>query len=623
MASGYFTGTTGNKYITARIDWSSTPNTIDNRSSVTATLFYKKSSSSTGTTYGTGSFSITINGSTHTFSVPITLYPDDTWVRVGSHSVQVTHNSDGSKSIPISAAGGIPGLTFSTTNCSATVILDKIPRATVPTFGASVQTIGSNMTIRLEAADTSFHHTVTYSWGPSTGTIATKAQNSITWLVPMDFCTGVPNGTRGTLYVTAETFTSNGVSLGKRTASTSCDVPASIVPTISAVTLTDTGAIVPSTWNVYVQNKSRLHVNVAASGAYYSSIVGYTIKALGTTVTKNNSDIGMINTSGNVTVEVTVVDSRGRTATKTQSITVIEYKDPTISRFSVERANNAGTPVDNGDYAKIELAASGSSVDTKNTITAKIYHMRSDLSSWTLARTITVAYNIDQIVMIGDMVTSRSYAMKVELSDTFGTTIAEETLKAEGAVMGWYPGGIGISFGKAAEEEYTADFDWTIHARKDVRIDGDMHVKGHQTLQTVDIVSLSLGGTNQSLGVSGSYVKVAFTKFGYNITGALTISSNGILIPAGVRAVRVSAQICVGGTTGIKYAQISANSWNDTVARAQKYYANASYAETIVIPSTIMTVKEGDIIMLGVYGNSSDTVYGNHNQTYLAVEAYA
>lgn len=629
MASGYFTGTTGNKYITARIEWSSTPNTIDNRSSVTATLSYKKSSSSTGTTYGTGSFSITINGSTHTFSVPISLNPDDTWVRVGSHSVQVTHNTDGSKSIPISASGGIPGLTFSTTNCSATVILDKIPRATVPTFAASVQTIGSNMTIQLNAADTSFHHTVTYSWGPSSGTIATKAQNSIIWLVPMDFCTGVPNGTRGTLYVTAETFTSNGVSLGKRTASTSCDVPASVVPTISAITLTDASSVVPSAWNVFVQNKSRLHVNVAASGVYYSSIVGYTIKALGTTVTKNNSDIGVINTSGNVTVEVTVVDSRGRTATKTQSITVLEYKDPTISRFNVERANNAGAPVDNGDYAKIDLAASGSSVNTKNTITAKIYHMRSDLSSWTLARTITVAYNIDQIVMIGDMVTSRSYAMKVELSDTFGTTIAVETLKAEGAVMGWYPGGIGISFGKAAEEAYTAEFDWIIHGRKDAQIDGNLNVdgeiqsKGLPTLQIVDSVSLSLGGTNTTLGSTGAYVKIPFSKYGYNLTGVLTITSNGILVPAGVRAVRVSAQICVGGTTGIKYAQISATSWDNTVARAQKYYTSASYAETIAIPSTIMTVTEGDIIMLGVYGNSTDTVYGNHNQTYLAVEAYA
>lgn len=622
MASGYFTGSTGNKYIQARITWSSTSDTVNNRSTVTATLAYAKSSSSTGSTWGTGTFSITIDGSSKSFTLPVTINPNDTWVTIGSHSVTVAHNSDGSRSVAISASGGISGLTFSSTNCSATVILDKIPRATTPTFGATTQTIGSSMTINLPAADSTFHHTVLYSWGPTTNvTIATKAQRSVAWTIPMTFCNGVPNGTQGTLFVTVETFTSNGVSLGVRTVSTPCNVPASVVPTINSITLSDTGSGVPSGWNAYVQYKSRLHVNVSASGTYGSSIKSYAITALGTTVSSNNREIGVINVHGDIPVQVKVTDSRGRTATLTRTITALEYTTPVIIITGVERANSYGTPADNGDFAKITLKASASALNNLNTASLKIYHMRSDLTTWTLARTIPIAYYIDETIMIGDMVTSRSYALRIELTDAFGTTSVEANLKAEGAVMGWYPGGIGISFGKAAEEEYTADFDWTIHARKDARFDGNIYAKGLPTLQTVDIVSLSLGGTNQALGATGSYVKVAFTKYGYNLTGALAISSNGILIPAGVRAVRVSAQICVGGTAGIKYAQISANSWNDTAARAQKYYANASYAETIVIPSTIMTVKEGDIIILGMYGNSTDTIYGNHNQTYLAVEA--
>ena len=643
MASGSFTGTTGNNYIKAKIEWSSTPDTLNNKSSVTATLYYGKTSSATAGTYGTIECYLTIDGSPKYFEQRITLEPNNTWVMVGSHTVTVDHTSDGSKSVSISASGGIPGLTFSSTNCSATVILDKISRATLPTFGASVQTIGSNMRILLNAADSSFHHTVTYSWGSSSGTIATKAQGSITWAIPMDFCTGVPNGTRGTLYVTAETFTSNGVSLGKRTASTSCDVPTSVVPTISAITLTDTGSTVPSTWNVYVQNKSRLHVNVTASGVYYSSIVGYTIEALGVTVSKNDTDIGVINASGEVDVEVTVIDSRGRTAKKTQTITVLEYRDPAITKFNVERTNSAGTPVDNGDYARIELAASGSSVNAKNTITAKIYHMRSDLSSWTLARTISVAYSIDQVVMIGNMVTSRSYAIRVELSDAFGTTIAEGKFNAEGAVMGWKPGGIGVSFGKAAEEDYTADFNWIIHGRKGAKFDAEVSVTGninashnikvggslltrndYPILHTVDIVTVSRGGSNMQLGSTGSYVKIPFTNFGYNLTGVLKISSGGVLIPAGVRAVKVSAQVCIGAATaGVRYVQLSKNNWDNTVARSQKQHTSTATPETHSIPSTLMTVTEGDLIMVGVYGNNADWVYGIYNQTFLTVEALA
>ncbi|MBO7309498.1 MAG: hypothetical protein J6V38_07705 [Kiritimatiellae bacterium] len=637
MASGSFTGTTGNKYIKARIVWSSTPNTLNNRSSVTATLYYGKSSSSSSATYGTIECALTINGSTKSFSQRVTLNPNDTWVAVGSHTVTVNHSTDGAKSIVISASGGIPGLTFSSTNCSATVILDKIPRATTPTFGASTQTIGSNVVINLPAADSSFYHTLTYSWGNLSGTIGTNLKTSKTWGIPITFCEGVPNGTQGTLFVTAETFMSNGTSLGKVTKSTPCNVPASVVPSISEIALSDSGGQVPSSWGVYVRGKSQLHVNVTAAGRYYSRIVGYSIKALGVTVTSNDSDVGIIPTAGTMNVEVTVTDSRGRTATSTKSITVEDYTEPTVESFSVERANSSGTATDNGTYAKIPLKVSASPISNKNTVEAKIYHMRSDATTWTLARTIPVAYSIDQTVMVANMIASRSYAIKVEVVDVFGTTVAESTLNAEGAVMGWMPGGIGISFGKAAEEDYTADFDWVIHGRKGAQFDDDVTVDGKitgdssgltrnglPTLQCVDIATLTLGGTNFQLGTANTYMKIPFSKYAYNLTNVLTISENGILIPAGVRAVKVSAQICLGAATaGVRYAQIAKNGWVDAVARSQRHHASTATPETHSIPSALLTVSEGDIIVLGVYGNASDWVYGNHNQTYLMVEAYA
>lgn len=638
MASGSFTGTTGNKYIKARIVWSSTPNTVNNQSSVTATLYYAKSSSSTAATTGTIECKLTINnGTPKSFSKRITLNPNDTWVEIGSHTVTVDHTSDGSKSININATGGIPGLTFSTTNCSANVILDKIPRATVPTFEAETQTIGSNVKILLNAADPSFYHTLVYSWGPLTGTIGTYLKTSKTWEIPISFCEGVPNGTQGTLFVTAETFMPDGTSLGKKTNSTPCDVPASVVPTIAKITLSDSGSGVPDDWDVYVRGKSTLHVNVEAYGKYYSRIVGYNIRALGVEVASNDVDVGIVSSAGTVTVDVTVTDSRGRPASDSAEITVEDYAEPVIEAFNVERANNLGTAVDNGTYAKIPLKVRGSSVGGKNTIEAKIYHKRSDLDEWTLARTIPVEYEIDQTVMIANMLPSRSYAIKVEVSDAFGVTVAEGTLNAEGAVMGWMPGGIGISFGKAAEEDYTADFDWEIHGRKDAQFDGNVNVSGElvadagsltknglPTLQCVDIASLSLGGTNFQLGTANTYMRVPFSKYAYNLTGVLTISENGILIPPGVRAVKVSAQICLGAATaGVRYAQISLNSWADTVARSQKHHVSTASPETHAIPSTLLTVKEGDIVILGVYGGASDWVYGNHNQTYLMVEAYA
>lgn len=637
MASGSFTGTTGNKYITARIVWSSTPNNAENTSSVTATLSYRKSTSSTSGTYGTGEFKITIDGVSKSFDANIRLPADNTWVTAGSYTRTVSHGIDGSKSVKISASGGIPGITFSTTNCSATVILDKIPRATIPTFGAATQTIGSNVVINLPAFDSSFYHTIAYSWGPLTGTIGTNLKTSKTWGIPINFCEGVPNGTQGTLFVTVETFMSDGTSLGKVTRSTPCNVPASVVPTISDIALTDTGGKVPSGWGVFVRNKSTLHVNVNATGVYYSRIAAYSIKALGVAISTNDADVGSVTDVGTLNIEVTVTDTRGRTATKTASVDVVDYSEPEITSFSVERANNLAEPVDNGTFAKIPLKASVSPVGNKNTGTAKIYHKRSDATDWTLAKEIEVKHAIDQLVMLPNMIASRSYEIKVEVVDAFGMADDTRVLRAEGAVIGWLPGGIGISFGKAAEEQYTADFDWEIHGRKGARFDGDVTVSGQfsadagaltrnglPTLQCVDIASLTLGGTNFQLGTTNSYVRIPFSKYAYNVTNVLTISENGILIPAGVRAVKVSAQICLGtATAGVRYAQISKNSWADTVARSQKHHVSTASPETHSIPGALLTVTEGDIIILGVYGNASDWVYGNHNQTYLTVEAFA
>lgn len=643
MASGSFTGTTSNKYITAKVNWSSTPDIVKNQSTVTATLMYSKSSSSNAATYGTGEFALSINGVSTSTEKRITLNPDNSWVTIGSATVVVPHNADGSRSVQIVATGGIPGLSFSSTSCSATVILDKIARASTPTFSVSAFTIGSSLGITLKPADSTFRHTVTYSWGPLSGTIGTNITSSVTWTTPMDFCNYIPNGTQGTLYITAETFTSGGVSLGKVTKTVPGNVPASVVPTISAVTLSDSGSSVPATWGVYVKGKSVLHAKISAAGSYGSRIVGYSISALGVTVASNDVDIGTITSSGSVNVNITVTDSRGRTANTTRTINVEDYAEPVVEHFSVERANNMGDPVDNGTYAKIKLIASGSAVSNKNTVTAKIYHMRSDVSTWSLARTISIAYSYDDIVMIANMVSSRSYAIKVEVSDAFSTSTAEAKLNAEGAVIGWLTGGIGVSFGKAAEEAYKADFDWQIHGRKgaifdadvdvtgDVRVSGAIHGEagsltrnGLPILLPVDIVTASRGGSNMQLGTSNAYVSVGFTNFGYNLTGVLKISSGGILIPAGVRAVKVSAQVCLGAaTSGIRYVQLSKNNWNDTVARSQKQHTSTAVVETHSIPATLMTVTEGDVIMVGVYGNSADWVYGNHNQTYLMVEAYA
>ena len=548
-------------------------------------------------------------------------------------SVTLTHLDNGTCSFTFGFSQDIE-ITWSgkwngTLTASGYDTLNRLYTPTVPILSASTIEMGQNLTITLNRDSPFYTHMLQYTWGSQlvNVNIADGVGTSYVWTIPMDFANYIQNGTSGTCILRVYTYEGN-MLIGVNTVSFTATVPASVKPTISSVTLSDTGSNVAVGWGVWVQSKSKLHVKVAASGAYSSRIVVYQISALGISTATNDSDIGVILSSGSVKVDITVTDSRGRTATASRTIDVEAYEDPVIETATIERANNTGTPIDNGTFAKIKLKATGSSVSGNNTVQAKVYHMRSDAESWTLARTILVAYSFDDIVMIGNMEPSRSYAYKIELTDAFGTTLAELTLRAEGAVVGWMAGGIGVSFGKAAEESYTADFDWKIHGRQGAKIDGAIDadvikVNGIQTLQLLDILSV-YRGTNVQLGVSSSYVSIDFSKIVYSLNGLLTISGGGVLIPEGVRAVKVSAQVCLGAdTAGARYVQVSKNAFSDTLARSQKQHASTSVPETHVIAGALALVNAGDIILVGVYGNTSDWIYGNFNQTYLTVEAYA
>lgn len=524
------------------------------------------------------------------------------------------------------------GKWIGTLSASGTGTLNKISTPTIPALSASSVEIGSNLTITLNRDKPTYRHKIVYTWGAYLVNmdVAYDVETSYTWSIPLDFYYHIPNAVSGTCYLTVTTYDDGGI-IGSNTVSFVATVPASVVPTIDSVELTDTGSNVAASWGKWVQGKSRLHVKVNASGAHWSTITGYQISALGNASAQNDVDIASLTSSGAVDVNITVWDSRGRSATASRKIDIEAYTDPVIETATIERANSSATPIDNGTYAKIAFKASGSSVSSKNVVTAKVYHMRSDATTWTLARTLSIAYTYDDIIMIANMVTSRSYAYKIELSDAFSTTAVEMTLRAEGAIIGWLPGGVGISFGKAAEESYTADFDWKIHGRKGAQFDENIDVPslsvgGVSTLQTVDIVTIGRD-SNMEITQSDAYVGVAMNQVMYNATAKLQLSAGGIVIPEGVRSVRVAGQIVAQVVTpGARFlhVQIVRGSTYITVARTVKFYASSMYPESMnVSPIYISNVIPGDIIILGMYGQTGDIVYNTIYETFMTVEAFA
>lgn len=127
MASGSFdlTRTSGSKYVLVWLEWTSKSNgSAANTSTVTVTMKAKRTN--TGyTTYGTGTFTISIDGTSYSSGSKSYSITSNT-VTLYSASKTVSHNADGKKSIVISAT--YTGNSPIGGNGSRTVTLDNIPR---------------------------------------------------------------------------------------------------------------------------------------------------------------------------------------------------------------------------------------------------------------------------------------------------------------------------------------------------------------------------------------------------------------------------------------------------------------------------------------------------------------
>lgn len=333
--------------------------------------------------------------------------------------------------------------------------LPTIPRASTPTLSDASVDMGSSITIATNRASDSFTHTLTYSFGNASGTIASNVGESTTWTPPIDLASQIPSATSGTCTITCQTY-SGSTLIGTKTVTATLTVPSSVVPSISSIALSEAGST-PSSWSCYVQNKSKLKVVTTASGTYGSSIKSYKITGIdSTTYTSSNFISNVLTTSGTKTITAIVTDSRGRTATKTTTYACVAYSNPNISNTSVTRCNSDGTDNEEGTYVKYTFKASVSSVNSKNSHVFKIGYKKSSDSSYTYVTIANDGYSLDKSnVVLSDVTFSEdsSYSFIFLVSDYFTTTTATQALATGFTLLDFADSGKGMSIGKASEKD--------------------------------------------------------------------------------------------------------------------------------------------------------------------------
>lgn len=168
-------------------EWSSTPNSSNNTSSVTVKLYARKQGSSQATS-GTFKGKIGIAGTNHSFSQSKSV--GNSWVLIATVTQTVEHNNDGTKSITVSGeVGKVSGTTLANINStgSGTATLDRIQRASTlnsvvfnitTTNGVTTGTVTANFSKYISTYYDSLE--IANGWMPGFAPISVLTFNGIT-----------------------------------------------------------------------------------------------------------------------------------------------------------------------------------------------------------------------------------------------------------------------------------------------------------------------------------------------------------------------------------------------------------------------------------------------------------
>lgn len=456
-------GTLTNNFRTGyavQISWSvNSQNIANNTSNVTV----KAQLVSTGSAYtisssATKNGSLTINGTTYNFTFSASLSGSQTKT-VFTKTVDIPHNSDGSKTFSMSTTLGInvtlSGTYWGNVSKSGDGTLNTIPRTSTISLSASSVAVGSAITVNIARASTSFTHKVYYTFGSKSVTISTSATTSASYTIPTDHATVIPNATSGTATITVDTYNGS-TKIGSASKSFTVTVPTSIKPSLTSVTAAVVASGADTSYG-YVKGKSKVKLTInGAAGSQGSTISSYSISGGGFSSTASSFTTGVLNTAGTITFTATVTDSRGRKSdAKTVSISVQDYNNPNITGFTVVRCNSAGTANDNGTYIKISPTYTYTSLSSKNTITSKAEFKQTTATTWTNAGAIASGGSL--VTGAGAIATTSSYDVKFTITDKFTSVSKSVIIPTAFVTLDFKKGGKGIAIGKASETDNLFD----------------------------------------------------------------------------------------------------------------------------------------------------------------------
>lgn len=385
---------------------------------------------SLSTSAGTGS-SITVNrtssgyASTGNLSNGARLYKGDT--------LKITFTPSTNYVISTHTVNGMTFTSGGTHTVSANVTVVATAQVLASSVGATNAVIGSTSTITVTKYNSSYYHSLQYSFGDISGYIKADgttsdtevkiSQTSIAFTVPDAFYAQIPDKETGTCTITCRTYSSSGSNavLGDATtcAFTATASSPSSYPTVNGtvVDTNETTVALTGDSSTLIRYKSTAKCTITATANNSATI---SKKYINDVVPTN--DVRTFSNVQTTSFVFKATDSRGYTASKTVTPTMIAYINltcnPVISRVTPTGGDVIMTF--SGDYYRGSFGA------YSNTLTIRYRYRVSTTSTWGSWITIppssyaigTNTYLTSSAVSLGDSFDYRqSYIFQVQAYD--------------------------------------------------------------------------------------------------------------------------------------------------------------------------------------------------------------
>lgn len=438
-------------------------NASTNQSNVTVKMYAQSDSSNYGAynlDASGNTVKMTVNGKQVVNKTMAMDFRNKATVQLASWTGAISHGSDGSKKLDCSGSFSISGSSYlSGGNISCSIQLESIPRATKPTLSDSTVALGSAVTINISPAVSGWTHNIYYRIGTGDWVrFATDVKSNYSWTVPLTIANSYPTATKGTITIGLNTYNGSTQIGGTQTVNLDITIPASVAPSVSAITVSEAASGLSNFG--YVQTKSKLKIVASASGSYGSSIRSYVydIGSQSYSGLENTYTMGeVVRNSGTVAVTVTVTDSRGRTASKTVSITVLAYSPPQITHFECSRCGDAnGSANANGQYLKVTFGYSVSPLNNKNKASYLLKYSVYDDGKWGgLTSGTQYTYSGTYISATAILNTASTYQIGLVVTDSFGTASFYKEIGTAVRLLSYIVKRFAIAIGKIPEKDST------------------------------------------------------------------------------------------------------------------------------------------------------------------------